>query len=725
MTSPAPKLHLDRMVTFHGRPGPVLLVVLDGVGLAPATPANAVAQANTPVLDELLASRHATQLHAHGLHVGLPADTDMGNSEVGHNTLGGGRIFVQGAKLVRDAFADESIFASECWREVEARGQRGHTVHFLGLLSDGNVHANIEHLLLLLARCEAAAIRSVCVHILLDGRDVEPRSSPRFIAQLQAILDRINRTATMHYRIASGGGRMCITMDRYQADWAMVERGVAVHVFGEVGTAGQRVLDAAVEVQRQLAADPNLTDQYLAPFVVVDDDGPVGLMQDGDAVVLFNFRGDRAIEICQALTAEAADFTGFARPPMPAIYFCGMLEYDGDLHIPANYLVSPSCIDRTMVEFLCAEKLPTFAVSETQKFGHVTYFWNGNKSGYIDEQLETYIEIPSDLGAFDQNPQMKAVEITDATIELLVRGDCRFGRINFANGDMVGHTGNIAATIAALECVDQCLGRLLECVRAQAGIFVLTADHGNADEMFVMRDGEKIMRTSHTLNPVPFVIVDSQPSDAFEIDRSLDGGLANVAATIFNLLGFRPPPDYEPSLLQFCAEPTRQTLYRGKVIDFGLECVTLPNHEQIALEIVRHPGGAIMVAIAADKKFCVLRQYRHAAGGYLWEFPAGTLEAGETPQQVAVRELQEETGLTAACWRALGEIILAPGFCDERLHIFVAEELTHGQPTPEAHEQIEIHWLSLPELTEMIANGTLYDAKTIAALYKLQQLSAS
>ncbi len=546
-------MRLNRMTIFEGRPGPVLLVVADGVGLAEAGPANALSLASTPVIDELLASALSARLHAHGTHVGLPSDSDMGNSEVGHNTLGGGRIFDQGAKLVNSAFASGRIFRSEAWQQVEKRGASGHTVHFLGLLSDGNVHSHLDHLFNLLDRCRQCGILSVRVHILLDGRDVEPRSAPLHVGKLQDRLDAINRSGDFDYRIASGGGRMSITMDRYEADWGMVERGYRTHVFGDITGFGRQVTDVIAEISRQYLDDSALSDQYLAPFVVVDGQGPVGKFQDGDSVVLFNFRGDRAMEISRALEDET--FPYFDRGSLPDIYFCGMLQYDGDLKIPKNYLVNPPTIDRTMIEYLCAEGITTFAVSETQKFGHVTYFWNGNKSGYIDQSLETYVEVPSDRGDFHEKPEMKAREITRATIDLLGRGQFRFGRINFANGDMVGHTGNIPATVKALECVDQCLGQLVECVRKQNGVLIFTADHGNAEEMFVETGGKRIPRTSHSLNPVPFVIFDSMDDGCYSLDPQVDGGLSNVAATVFNLLGYQAPEDYSPSLIRFPGEP--------------------------------------------------------------------------------------------------------------------------------------------------------------------------
>lgn len=713
-------MHLNKMLTFSGRPGPLLLIVMDGVGLAPSGPANAVSLAHTPVLDKLLASDYYIALHAHGTHVGLATDQEMGNSEVGHNTLGGGRIFAQGAKLVQQAFDDGSIFSSETWAEVEQRGRRGNTVHFIGLLSDGNVHAHIAHLFALLERCRQVGCASVCIHILLDGRDVAPRSALHYLQQLETKLAAINRAADCNYRIASGGGRMLITMDRYQADWQMVKRGFDAHVHGK----GRAVRSVREEIQRQYDADANLNDQFIQPFVVTAENGAaVGAMQDGDAVVLFNFRGDRAIQISRAF--EEPRFTEFERGAMPDGLFCGLLQYDGDLKVPKRYLVKRPQIERTMAEFLCAEKLKTFAVSETQKFGHVTYFWNGNRSDYFDENLETWVEIPSDVGEFHKAPAMKAAQITDATIELLRGGQYRFGRINFPNGDMVGHSGDLDATVQAMEAVDRSLGRLLEVVAECRGVAIVTADHGNAEEMFVQHDGVRMARTAHTLNAVPCAIFDPQMDahkPAYQWANLADPGLANVAATVFNLLGYHAPPDYSRSLIEVVGEPrSRRVLHHGSVVELALETVKLPNQEMLALEVVRHPGSAVVVARNEQNQVILLRQFRHAAGGWIWEFPAGTLEDGETPQQTAQRELREETGCTARTWQALGFTLPAPGFCSERLHIFLAADLGVGQAEPQPHEFIEVHWKPVAEVMDMAQRGEINDAKTIVALFRMMR----
>jgi 2,3-bisphosphoglycerate-independent phosphoglycerate mutase len=542
-------LSLHRHSSFPGRSGPLLLVIADGVGIAPSGPSNAVTEADTPTLDALLAEPLSTSLLAHGAAVGLPSDDDMGNSEVGHNALGAGRIFAQGSKLVNQALENGALFATPTWQQAIEHG-RARTLHFIGLHSDGNVHSSNEQLYQLLDRAALEGVRRVRVHILLDGRDVPARSALDYIAQTEQVLRKINEhhfadDVPADFRIASGGGRMTITMDRYGADWDMVRRGYDCHTHG-IG----RPFPSASEAVETMYAESDDGDQYLAAFVVVgDDQQPVGTIHDGDAVVFYNFRGDRSIEISQAY--EDDDFAHFDRGDRPDVYFCGMLQYDGDALVPKHYLVEPPIIERTVSAYLCAEGVHSFAISETQKYGHVTYFWNGNRSGHIDEALETYVEIPSDNVQYDTTPAMKVREITACTIELLRSGKYSFGRLNFPSGDMVGHTGHLGATIQAMEVIDECMAQLVEVIDELGGVLIYTADHGNADIMYTESGGVRSPKTSHTLSPVPFVIHDSQYAGEYQLATPSDAGLSNVASTLLDLMGFVPPADYRPSLLQF------------------------------------------------------------------------------------------------------------------------------------------------------------------------------
>ena len=531
--------------------GPVVLVVMDGIGRGAGDEADAVAIAATPTLDRLWVPGVRAELRAHGRAVGLPSDDDMGNSEVGHNALGAGKVYAQGALLVNRAIASGAMFEGAAWRHVVERGAKGGAVHFLGLLSDGNVHSNLDHLEAMLGAAAKAGCKRLYIHALLDGRDVPPRSAQEYIARTERFLGSL-RSSGIDARIVSGGGRMYITMDRYEADWAMVERGWHTHVLADA----RRFPSAMAALETLRSEQPGATDQDLGAFVVE----PAAPMQDGDACVMFNFRGDRAIEISRAFDDDQLD--KFDRVRRPDVLYAGMMEYDGDLHIPAHYLVEPPEIERPMGEILATAHVSQLAISETQKYGHVTYFWNGNRSGMFDQGTETYVEIPSDRVPFDQRPWMKAAEITDRLIAELRTGKHRFARVNYANGDMVGHTGSFDATVVAVEAVDLELGRLAKAVEELQGILVVTADHGNADEMFqrdkkgkVLRDasGKPVAKTSHTLSPVPFFIHDPMRGDRYEIDpeRAKTAGIANVTATCIELLGFVPPDDLESSLLRF------------------------------------------------------------------------------------------------------------------------------------------------------------------------------
>jgi len=537
-------LKLNRLKNFTPRKGPLLLIVMDGIGIAKPgkEAASAVVQAKTPILDQLFQSPLFTRLKAHGTAVGLPSDEDMGNSEVGHNALGAGRIFAQGAKLVDAAIENQSLFNSENFKELLNRAQQGAAVHFVGLFSDGNVHSHLNQLNAMIDYLAAHGAKKIRVHPLLDGRDVGERSALDYILPFEEKMAKM-RGQGIDIRIASGGGRMNVTMDRYNANWDVVKKGWDAHVLG----VGPRFDSTRAAIESGYAAGK--TDQYLDSFVIFENDQPVGKMASGDQVIFFNFRGDRAIEISRAF--DEADFKEFDRGNFPKVDYFGMMEYDGDLHIPARFLVNPPLIQRTVSQYLLAEKIKMFAISETQKYGHVTYFWNGNRSGYLDKNYETYVEIPSDRIPFDQKPKMKAPEITEKTIELLKTNQFRFGRLNLANGDMVGHTGVWDAAIEAVETVDGCVGRLIEAVNELGGVTIVTADHGNSDEMWTEKNGVRSPKTAHTLNPVPFIIIDSAWHGEYGINSEIKGGLANVAGTILNLLGFENVADYEPSLIKF------------------------------------------------------------------------------------------------------------------------------------------------------------------------------
>lgn len=518
---------------------PVVLVIMDGVGKGDGGPGDAVALAKTPNLDRLFATCPYTWIKAHGTAVGLPSDEDMGNSEVGHNALGCGQVYSQGAKLVGESIENGNLFRSKSWVELIANCKdHGKTLHFLGLLSDGNVHSNISHLIALLRQAKAEGVKRVRVHALLDGRDVPATSALVYIDQIEAVLAELSGDG-YDYRIASGGGRMKITMDRYQANWGMVEAGWKTHVLGE----GRQFATAreAIETYRE---ETGAIDQDLPAFVIAENGEPVGKIENGDSVILYNFRGDRAQEI--SLAFDRKDFDKFDRPGYTGVHFAGMLQYDGDLNIPYNYLVEPPVIKNTLTEVLCAAGVREYALSETQKFGHVTYFWNGNRSGKVDEALEVYEEIPSDIIPFEFAPKMKAEEITARMVENMASHRFDFLRCNFPNGDMVGHTGVIDAVITAMEAVDAGVGKIIEAADKYGYLVCVTADHGNADQMYDVKKGKTSIRTAHSLNPVPFIIYD--PDCRHEIKEG-HYGLANVAPTLLKLMDLQAPACWEESMI--------------------------------------------------------------------------------------------------------------------------------------------------------------------------------
>ncbi len=498
---------------------PVVLVVMDGVGESSEELGNMVMKATTPTLDTLKANDPFRIIKAHGTAVGLPSDDDMGNSEVGHNALGCGQIYSQGAKLVNESIESGKIYASETWKALVAGVKAsGGALHFIGLLSDGNVHSNIGHLLAMLKEAKAEGVGKARVHILLDGRDVPATSALEYVDQLEETIAELKDAS-------------------YDAGWD-------IHVHGE----GRAFGSAREAIETYRNEQPGVIDQDLPGFVVAENGKPVGAMQDGDSVILFNFRGDRALELSMAFDGDAS-FDKFDRGAVPKVLYAGMLEYDGDLHIPHKYLVNPPQIRNTLTELLVENGINEYACSETQKYGHVTYFWNGNRSEKFSEELETWQEVPSDVRSFDECPWMKGTEITDLVIAAIESGKYGFIRCNFPNGDMVGHTGNLYATEIAVETVDLCLTRILKACDEHNCILVVTADHGNSDQMLEKnKKGVVSVRTAHSLRPVPFIIHDKDARH--EMDTESPFGLANVAPTVVELLGLKPYDCWEKSMLK-------------------------------------------------------------------------------------------------------------------------------------------------------------------------------
>ena len=543
--------NLKKHLLYEGAKGPVVLVIMDGVGIGKNIDSDCVAQANTPHLDWLKKVSAYTEIKAHGKAVGLPEDSDMGNSEVGHNAIGCGRVFAQGASLIDDAISSREIFKGKVWNKLlDNVLEKKTTLHFIGLLSDGKVHSNINHLEAMLTEAKERGVNKVRIHALTDGRDVPPVSALEYVERLECFLSDLNRDGT-DFCIASGGGRMTITMDRYDADWPMIETGWKTHVHGE----GRFFSSMKEAIETFRIESPGILDQDLPPFVIKQNERAVGPILDGDSVILFNYRGDRALELTKAF--ESDEFTEFDRGLRPDVIYAGMMQYDGDLGVPENFLVSPPAIDKTMSEYLSNAGIRQFAISETQKYGHVTYFFNGNNSSKFS--TETWKEIPSDNCPFEEKPRMKADLITDEAIKAIDSGLYDFIRINFPNGDMVGHTGVMSAVIKSVEAVDDNIGRLIKTLRDVGGVLVCSADHGNADDMVQLdkkmnallrdKEGNLLMKTAHSLNPVPVYVYDTSETANVRIANVDNPGISSLAATCIVMLGFEVPENYTPSLV--------------------------------------------------------------------------------------------------------------------------------------------------------------------------------
>ncbi len=553
-------MKLEKLKNFNKRKGPVVVVVLDGVGIGRHDQGDAVFQSHPEHFNNYIVKAKEqglyTELSAHGPAVGLPSIDDMGNSEVGHNAIGSGQIVSQGAKRVNEAILNGDIFKSPAWKNIiEETAKAGKTIHFFGLLSDGNVHSNISQLFKLLDGAKNSGAKKIRIHPLLDGRDVAPDSGLIYVAKLEEKLAEL-RTAGVDALIASGGGRMYLTMDRYYSDWKIVERGFNAHTHGKVmdsdlvsGYKGYyQSAKEAIEEARKLF--PEKQDQFNPAFVIVDASGqPVGKMQDGDAVINFNYRGDRAIQISETFLKK--EFKAFDRGTMPKVKYAGLLEYDSDAKIPPEFLVSPPSIKNVSSQYLCDAGIKSYAIAETHKYGHVTYFWNGNRSGYLNEKLEKYEEVKSlPNETIEEIPEMKIYEVTEKLLEAINSNKYDYIRVNFANGDMVGHTGNMKSCVKAMKAVDECLYRTVEAALSKDGVVLVTADHGNAEEKL---DKKGKVMTSHTLNKVPLFIVDKNFKGEYAVDTNgiADPGITNVTATFLNLLGFEAPDFYEKSLIKF------------------------------------------------------------------------------------------------------------------------------------------------------------------------------
>jgi len=522
-----------------------LIIVMDGWGIGSGGEDDAVALAKTPNFDRLKATCAYTEIHTHGKYVGLSSMKDMGGSEVGHLTMGAGIILDQGPTRINKAIEDGSFYKSEDLNKVIEVGKDGGAIHLLGLLSDGNIHSHISHFKAVIAYADQQGVGKLYIHASLDGRDVGVQSAQDYVQDIEAVFAKINTKSDRDYAFASGSGREHALMDRDQ-DWANVKLGWDAMVLGKAEHAYGSMLEAIDDLRQQ---NPKLIDQDMDSFTIVDKSGKVKTtIQDGDAVLMMNFRGDRAIEITEAF--EEPNFSGFERGITPNILYAGMMVYDEDKNLPELQLMGPTNVDYPLGRYLVDKKIKQFRLTETQKFPHVTFFFNGGYRAPLDDSLEEYILIDSDKGiSFADKPEMKAAEIADKAVELIQSGAYGFGLINFANADMVGHCGKLAPAIQAVEAVDQAVGRVVDALEKQGGSAIITADHGNAEEMITHTTHGDEPCTKHSVNPVPCILFKS--GEVLELNQDIkDQGLANLAATVCELMGIDTPEGLEPSLLK-------------------------------------------------------------------------------------------------------------------------------------------------------------------------------
>ena len=535
--------------------GPVVLAILDGVGLAVDGPGNAVSKARTPFLGKAAREYLHIALNASGEAVGL-LPGQMGNSEVGHNVMGAGKAYKQDIARVNEAFRTGEIFQTEAWRGAILRVKTGEitqdidkkdnlwyneeigqrTLHFAGIFSDGGVHSHIAHLEQMIEQAYQEGVRRMRIHAMFDGRDVSPQSEPKYIERFKVFVERF---PDADIRIASGGGRQTTTCDRYENDWLMVKRGFDMMVHGQAEYYFKSAEEGIMALRQN---EPEIQDQDLPAFVVVGTDKkPIGKINQGDALIYFDFRKDHAIEIAMAFTYY--DFPYFERGNYSPndVYFVGMTEYNSDTHVPEHRLVEPIEITETLNQFLGERGIAQLAVSETVKFGHVTYYFDGNSyekvSGEEHIKIDTYPEYPA------TRPWMRSADIADAAIENMSK--YKFIRLNFPNGDIVGHTADIEATIIAMEAVDIALSRIAKAVDELGGMLIITADHGCAEKLL---DEHGNKDTAHTINRVPCIFYDNTSNRGkYCLAELEEPGLANLTSTVATLLG---QPDYPESWQQ-------------------------------------------------------------------------------------------------------------------------------------------------------------------------------
>ncbi|MBQ0059548.1 MAG: 2,3-bisphosphoglycerate-independent phosphoglycerate mutase [Lachnospiraceae bacterium] len=500
---------------------PTVLLILDGYGLNEKVEGNAIAQAKTPVMDSLMTTYPFVKGYASGMAVGLP-DGQMGNSEVGHLNMGAGRIVYQELTRITKEIQDGTFFENEeLLRAVENVKKTGGALHFYGLLSDGGVHSHNTHLYGLLELAKRHGLEKVYVHCFLDGRDTPPASGKGYIEELQAKMQEI------------GVGEIGVVSGRYYAmdrdnNYDRVEKAYLALTKGE----GVEAADAAAAVQASY--DEGVTDEFVLPIVCKKDGAPVATINDGDSIVFFNFRPDRAREITRAFCDD--DFAGFAREKKLDVTYVCFTEYD--VTIPNKTIAFKKVeITNTFGEYLAANKMTQARIAETEKYAHVTFFFNGGIEAPNDGETRILVDSPKYAPTYDKKPRMSAYTVCDELCKAIVSDNYDVIICNFANPDMVGHTGVEASAIKAIEVIDECVGEIVEFVKEVDGQLFICADHGNAEQLVDYETGAPF--TAHTTNPVPFILVNADPSYKLR-----EGGcLADIVPTLIELMGMEQPKE--------------------------------------------------------------------------------------------------------------------------------------------------------------------------------------
>lgn len=504
-----------------GVPKPLVLMILDGWGYSSQREGNAIAQASLPNFQRLEQDYPHTLLEASGEAVGLPKG-QMGNSEVGHLNMGAGRVVYQELTRIFKAIADGELAKNAViLQAIHQAKENDKALHLMGLVSNGGVHSHLDHLFGLLEAAKAQGMEKVFVHAFLDGRDVLPQSAKDYLEALEKKMQALGIG-----KIASVAGRYYV-MDRDNR-WERVEKGYRALVDGE----GEKAAGAIAAVEKSY--DVRVTDEFVVPTVIIDDNGePVGRIKDGDSVLFFNFRADRAREITRALVDE--DFPHFARPNHPQIHYVCMTEYDATIKAPVAF--PPQNLENTLGEVFTKNGIKQLRIAETEKYAHVTFFFNGGVEEAMPGEERCLIPSPK-VATYNLKPEMSALEVTQELLRLLETEALDVVVLNYANADMVGHTGVLEATVQAVETVDRCLGDVAKAILRMGGTLIITADHGNAEAKVDLATGLPL--TAHTTNPVPLILVDDQLK-GYTLREG--GALCDIAPTILEILNIPQPKE--------------------------------------------------------------------------------------------------------------------------------------------------------------------------------------